>query len=253
MKESNIEPIFLSVVIPAYNEEKRIGRTLKRIREYFARQEYAAEIIVVDDGSTDRTAEKAAEALQGMNQAHILRRCHNRGKGCSVRKGILHATGELVLFSDADLSAPIEELEKFLPWIRAGYHVVIGSRAFPESEIQIRQNFFRELMGKTFNIFVRLWLIQGIPDTQCGFKLFRGEVAHRIFPLVTTKGFGFDVEALYLCLRSGYRIKQVPVCWRNSPPSRVRIFRSSAQMLLELVKLKFRHKRKTRISGQQAA
>jgi dolichyl-phosphate beta-glucosyltransferase len=252
MKEPRTKAVFLSIVVPAYNEEARIGQTLRKIREYLASQSYAAEIIVVDDGSTDRTAEKAAEALQGMDQAYILRRFDNRGKGCSVREGILQAKGELVLFSDADLSTPIEELEKFLPWIDRGFDVVIGSRALPESDIQVRQNFFRELMGKTFNVFVRLFLMKDIPDTQCGFKLFRGDVARKIFPFVKTKGFSFDVEALYLCSRSGRRIKQIPICWQNSPPSKVRILASSAQMLLELAKIRLRHRKDGRINEQRA-
>lgn len=252
MKEPRIKAVFLSIVVPAYNEERRIGKTLQKIRDYLASQSYAAEIIVVNDGSTDRTAEKAAETLRGMDQVHILRRCDNRGKGCSVREGIFQAKGELVLFSDADLSTPIEELEKFLPWIDQGFDVVIGSRALPESDIQVRQNFFRELMGKTFNVFVRLFLMKDIPDTQCGFKLFRGDVARKIFPFVKTRGFSFDVEALYLCRRSGCRIKQIPICWQNSPPSKVRILASSVQMLLELVKIRIRHRKNGRISGQRA-
>jgi dolichyl-phosphate beta-glucosyltransferase len=249
---SSAGDIFLSIVIPAYNEEERIGQTLRAIREYLARQDYAAEIIVVDDGSRDRTAEKAEEMLSGMKNGRIIRRRVNAGKGYSVKEGILHTQGELVLFSDADLSTPIEELEKFLPWFPAGYDVVLGSRAFPGSDIQIRQNFFRELMGKTFNVFVRLWLIQGIPDTQCGFKLFRGKAARDVFSQVKTRGFSFDVEALYLCLRSGYKIKQVPVCWRNSPPSKVRIFKSSVQMLLELIMIRFAHGKNPGSSGQPA-
>jgi dolichyl-phosphate beta-glucosyltransferase len=253
IKERKTGDIFLSIVIPAYNEEERIGQTLRTICEYLARQDYAAEIIVVDDGSRDRTAEKAADVLRGMKNARIISRRVNAGKGYSVREGILYSRGELVLFSDADLSTPIEELKKFLPWLQAGYDVVLGSRAFPGSDIQIRQNFFRELMGKTFNVFVRLWLIKGIPDTQCGFKLFRGDVAREIFRLVRTKGFSFDVEALYLCLRSGYKIQQVPVCWRNSPPSKVRIFKSSVQMLLELAMVKLAHRKRAEINGQPAA
>ncbi len=252
MKEQNVESIFLSVVIPAYNEERRIGRTLRKIQEYLTRQDYAGEIIVVDDGSRDRTAKTAAEALRNMKNRHIIRRSVNIGKGYSVREGILKAKGDLVLFSDADLSTPIEELANFLPWISAGYDVVIASRALPESDIQVRQNFFRELMGKTFNVFVRLLLITGIPDTQCGFKLFRGDVARKIFPLVITRGFSFDAEALYLCVRTGYKIKQVPVCWRNSRPSKVRIFKSSIQMLWELAKIRLAHRKNARISGRPA-
>jgi len=253
MKEPNIESIFLSVVIPAYNEEERIGRTLQNIRQYLARQDYASEVIVVDDGSRDQTADKAAEALRAMKNGFLISRRLNVGKGYSVKEGILRSRGDLVLFSDADLSTPIEELENFLPWMRAGYDVVIGSRGLPESDIQVRQNYVRELMGKTFNRFVRLFLMTGIPDTQCGFKLFGGAVAREIFRRARTAGFSFDVEVLYLCLRSGYRIKQVPVCWRNSPPSRVRILKSSVQMLWELIKIRLAHRKHGGISGRPAA
>jgi len=247
------ERVFLSIVIPAYNEEARIGQTLRRIREYLSRQNYIAEIIVVDDGSRDLTGEKAGEALQGMKRARLIGRSRNLGKGRSVAEGVLEAEGALVLFTDADLSTPIEELDGFLPWIREGFDVVIGSRAYPESDIQVRQNHIRELMGKTFNTLVRFLVMEGIPDTQCGFKLFRGEVARLIFPLIKTNGFSFDVEVLYLCRRSGYKIKQVPVCWRNSPPSKVRMIKSSAQMFLELVKIRRRHGTKGRISERQAS
>ena len=234
--------IFLSVVIPAYDEEERIVGTLNKIGDYLRRQKYTSETIVVDDGSRDRTAELAAAAIREMKNAQIVRLPKNLGKGAAVKEGILQARGNWILFSDADLSTPIEELEKFLPWIDGGCDVVIGSRALPESDIQIRQFFVRELMGKVFNVFVRLMIIKGIRDTQCGFKLFRREAARHVFPRVKTKGFGFDVEALYLCRCLGYRIQQVPVVWRNSPPSKVKIVKGSLRMFLDLMKIRRLHK-----------
>ena len=244
MTTSNSGEIHLSVVVPAYNEEGRIGRTLAGIRGYLEGRPYASEIIVVDDGSRDRTEARAEEALRGMPFARILRRSANRGKGFSVREGVLAARGAFILFSDADLSTPIEELDKFWPLIDEGCDAVIGSRALPGSDIRIRQNPVRELMGKTFNLFVRLLLFRGIPDTQCGFKLFRRTAALDLFTRLRTPGFGFDVEVLYLCRTAGYRVGQVPVVWRHSRPSRVRLVRGAAGMLGELLRIKLRRRKK---------
>ncbi len=237
------DPLFLSVVVPAYNEEARLGATLKGIREYLESHPYASEIIVVDDGSTDRTSEVAAEALRGRPGDRVLHRADNLGKGASVKEGVLAAAGQLILFTDADLSTPIEEIEKMLPEIEGGADIVIGSRALHESDIQIRQNRFRELMGKTFNVFVRACAVDGIRDTQCGFKLFKREAAQAVFPALGTCGFCFDVEALYIGLRLGLRIAQVPVVWRNFPQSKVHIVRSSARMIWDLLGIRRRHRR----------
>jgi dolichyl-phosphate beta-glucosyltransferase len=238
-----LDPFFLSVVVPAYNEEARLGTTLARIRGYLEARPYAAEIIVVDDGSTDRTSEIAAEALRGRAGDRILRRSENRGKGASVKEGMLAASGELILFTDADLSTPIEEVEKMLPRIEAGADIVIGSRALDDSDIQVRQNRWREMMGKTFNVFVRACAVDGIRDTQCGFKLFKREAARAVFANLGTCGFCFDVEALYISRRLGLRIHQVPVIWRNSPQSRVHIVRSSSRMIWDLLGIRRRHRR----------
>jgi len=234
--------IFLSVVVPAYNEEARIGQTLRSIASYLRKQRFRSEVIVVDDGSRDRTVEEAERALRGMSDVRIIRCPRNAGKGSAVKEGVLRAQGDFVLFSDADLSTPIEEIEKFWPRIEQGCDVVIGSRALPGSDIRVRQSLVRELMGKAFNVFVGLLAVKGIPDTQCGFKMFKREAAREIFPLVETKGFSFDVEALCLCGRRGLRIGQVPVVWRNSPRSRVKIVASSAGMLAELWKISRRHR-----------
>jgi dolichyl-phosphate beta-glucosyltransferase len=238
------DPVFLSVVVPAYNEEARLGATLKCVREYLESRPYASEIIVVDDGSTDRTSAVAAEALGGRTGDRILRRADNRGKGASVKEGVLAAAGELILFTDADLSTPIDEIEKLLPEIEKGADIVIGSRAMDGSDIQVRQNRFREWMGKTFNVFVRTCAVDGIRDTQCGFKLFKRKAARAVFPELGTCGFCFDVEALFLGRRMGLQIAQVPVIWRNSPRSKVRIVRSSARMIWDLLGIRRRHRRR---------
>ncbi len=207
--------VFLSVVIPAFDEETRIVTTLRTIRAYLEARPYASEVIVVGDGCGDRTCEVASACLRGREGDRVLDRAENRGKGFSVAEGVAASRGGFVLFSDADLSTPIEELEKLWPEMERGADVVIGSRALPGSDVQVRQNRLREGMGKVFNVFVRLFVLRGIKDTQCGFKLFRRRAALDIFPRLKLCGFSFDVEALYLARKRGFRIAQVPVIWRN--------------------------------------
>ncbi len=234
----------LSLIIPAHNEAARIGPSLQKIREYLGRRFPSAEIIVVDDGSRDATAATAENALKDWPRGKVLSRPKNMGKGYSVREGVLSSGGRMVLFSDADLSTPIEELDGLVPEVNQGFDVVIGSRALPDSDIRVRQSAIRERMGKTFNLLVRILVLPGIRDSQCGFKLFRREAALDVFGRLRVRGFAFDVEALALCRKLGYKVKEVPVVWLNSPPSRVRMVRSSAGMLRDL----FRIRRWTRSS-----
>ena len=231
-------PLRLSVVVPAFNEERRIGPTLERIAAYLAAQPYAAEVIVVDDGSTDLTVPRAEAALRGGPPFRILSRAVNRGKGAAVRDGVLAAAGEFILYSDADLSTPVEQVETFWPEVDAGADVVIGSRAMPGSDIRVRQAVVRETMGKVFNLLVRFLVMRGYRDTQCGFKLLRAAAAKDVFSRLRIEGFSFDVEVLWLCRKLGYRVRQVPVCWRNSPESRVRLIRGSLEMLRDLWRIR---------------
>jgi len=241
MSKNFEDDIFLSVVIPAYNEDRRIANTLKKIRDYLDRQDFSSEIIVVSDGCTDLTDFCATESLKNWPNFRLLCRVENKGKGYSVKEGILNSRGRLILFTDADLSTPIEELNNFLPLVDE-YDVLIGSRAMPDSNIQVHQSFLRENMGKTFNLFVRLLVLRGIKDTQCGFKLFHRQAALDVFRRVKLTGFGFDVEALYISRKLGYRIKQIPVTWRNFPESRVHVLTSSAEMFLDLFRIRSLHK-----------
>ncbi|MBC7363959.1 MAG: glycosyltransferase family 2 protein [Candidatus Aminicenantes bacterium] len=234
-----MKPI-LSIVIPAYNEERRLGLSLRKIMDYLQSRGLQAEIIVVDDGSSDQTAAVAQEILNDWPRGRVIVLPKNLGKGAAVKEGILKASGEFILFSDADLSTPIEELEKMLPLAREGYEVVIASRALPGAEIKRKQSWLREHMGKTFNFFVQLLLLKGIKDTQCGFKLFRQEAARKIFSQLQCQGFAFDVETLWLARKLGYKIAQVPVVWINSPESKVRLFKSSVRMFFDLLKIKKR-------------
>jgi len=224
----------LSIIIPAYNEEKRIRPTLERVFAFLDAQDYPAEVILVDDCSTDKTIEVAREASRGRGNFVVLRNEVNMGKGASVRRGMLEAKGDCLLFSDADLSTPIEETARFLQKIREGYGVLIGSRAMRESNIVAHQPWHRQLMGKTFNKIARFMLVRGIKDTQCGFKMFTREAARKIFPLQRVNRFAFDVEILFLARKLGYKIREIPVTWKDAPHTSVSTFRDSLSMFMAL-------------------
>lgn len=232
MSEQERRP-FLSVVIPAYNEEHRLPPTLARVQEYLAAQPYRAEIIVVDNASADRTGEVARAA-----GAEVIAE-PRRGKGAAVRTGMLAARGEYVLFSDADLSTPIAEVEKLLEAIRRGHEVAIGSRALPESNITVHQPWYRELVGRMGNLLVRIVAVRGIADTQCGFKLYPRQVAQRLFGAQRMTGIAFDMEMLFLAQRLGLRIAEVPVTWVDNPDTRFSRVRDSLDALKDLVRIRW--------------
>jgi dolichyl-phosphate beta-glucosyltransferase len=233
----------LSVVIPAYNESLRLGPTLRRVIDYLRFAGIDGEVLVVDDGSTDSTAEVAGTyAADGVK---LLRQKVNRGKGAALKRGVLASRGREVLLLDADLSTPIEELATLRPHLRdAG--VVLGSRATAESRITRRQPLYRELMGRTFNLFVRLLAVRGLGDTQCGFKLLDGEVARRVFAGLTVERFAYDVEMVWLARRQGCRVVEVGVPWADSPRSSVNPVTDSARMLWDIVAMRLRHGKKDR-------
>ncbi len=230
---------FLSIIIPAYNEESRLPRTLDLIRSYAAAKSFSAEALVVDDGSGDGTAAAVERAAEDWPGVRLLRNPGNRGKGYSVRNGMLHAAGNVALFSDADLSAPIEEADKLLEALEAGHDVAIGSRGLRPELIAVRQSSLRETAGKTFNLLVRT--LVGLPfhDTQCGFKAFRREAARAIFSRQQIDGFGFDVEALYLANKLGYRAVEVPVRWSHVEGTKVSMFGDSARMFADLLRIRW--------------
>jgi dolichyl-phosphate beta-glucosyltransferase len=228
----------LSVVIPAYNEALRLPATLRRIHAYLEEAAPDHEIIVVDDGSTDSTAERTLEAASELRGIRLINNEVNRGKGYSVRRGVLSSRGQLVLISDADLSTPIEEMEKLLPFVRGGFDFAIGSRGMKESDIAVRQPWHREKMGKTFNLMVRAIAVRGIRDTQCGFKLMRGDAAREVFGKCRLDGFSFDVEVLFVARGLGYKIREVPIRWLDSPSSRVRLLSDPAKMLVDLLRIR---------------
>ena len=222
----------LSVVIPAYNEERRLGPTLERVKQYLSAQSYRSEIIVVDNHSRDGTAGLARKA--GVSVLSEPR----QGKGAAVRTGMLAARGEWVLFSDADLSTPIEEVEKLMAALRSGYDIAIGSRALPESNLPVRQPWYREMVGRVGNLLVRMMAVHGIADTQCGFKLFPQALAGRLFGAQRMTGIAFDMEVLFLAQRLKLRIAEVPVTWVDNPDSRISRVRDSLDALKDLVRIR---------------
>ena len=230
----------LSVVIPAYNEALRIEPSLQRVWNYLrvCHGEGRFEIIVVDDGSNDGTATTVEEFSPKAAEVRLIRFPHNRGKGAAVRAGMLAATAEFVLFSDADLSTPIEQVEGALDLLAGGADVVIGSRALAGSRILVRQNLLRESLGRLFNRLLRAFLPIPFRDTQCGFKVFRLEAAHSIFQRTRIDGFAFDVEAILIAMHLGYAVREMPVCWINDPESKVSVVRHPARMLADLWRIR---------------
>jgi len=232
----------LSIVIPAYNEERRLGQALARISDYIRGRTgdvSGVEIVVVDDGSTDKTVDVAEQWAKTTPCLRILSNGENRGKGYSVRHGMMEARGRIALFTDADLSAPIEESEKLLRAVGAGCDVAIGSRAVDRSLITLHQSRFREVAGMIFNGFVRLFTGLGFQDTQCGFKAFVRERCRIVFEQQRIDRFGFDPEVLFLAKRHGLRIAEVPVRWAHDPATKVHVFRDSLSMFGDLLSIRW--------------
>jgi dolichyl-phosphate beta-glucosyltransferase len=211
----------ISVVVPAFNEARRILPSLEQIFPFMEARHPDYEVVVVDDGSTDETVALVRRHFGQRPQLRIASYAVNRGKGYAVRYGAEQATGEVVLFTDADLSTPIEEIDKLLPYIEEGYDLVMGTRAHPAADVRIRQPFYREYGGKMFNVLIRLLLLKGFHDTQCGFKIFRRASVLPILSRQRVDRFAFDVELVYLAQAAGLRIADVPVVWMNSPESKM--------------------------------
>ena len=228
---------FLSIVIPAYNEARRIRDTLERVLRFRQQKPYVVELIVVDDGSTDQTIETVSE-FPGVR---LVRNDRNHGKGYTVRHGVLEATGKYVLFTDADLSTPIEETDKLLSALqRDGADAAVGSRALQRELIGVHQPWLREMGGRFFNLLVRAFTGLKLYDTQCGFKLFNRDSTRWAFEKLRIEGFGFDPELLFLIERDGGRIVEVPVRWNDNPATKVRFLRDSAEMFLDLIAIRWR-------------
>ena len=233
----------LSIVIPAYNESRRLGPTLRRVVDYLRQSGTDYEVLVVDDGSTDGTAEVAgAFAAEGVR---VLRQEVNRGKGAVIKAGVLASRGREVLLLDADLSTPIEDIEKLRPRL-ADAEVVLGSRSVEGADILTHQPFYREMMGRTFNFIIQVVGVRGLRDTQCGFKLLDGEVARRLFAELQIQRFAYDVELVWLARRHGYRVVEVGVRWADSPSSKVNPLTDSSRMFWDVMALRWRYWRNGR-------
>ncbi len=233
---------FLSVVVPAYNEETRLPRTLDRLEEYYNDQGYDYEVIVVSDGSKDGTKDVVDRMTAQNPKFRLIEYQPNRGKGYAVRTGILAAQADLILFCDADLATPQEETEKLLKHMEAQADIAIGSRPLKESNLEVRQPIYRELLGRAFNGAVQLLAVRGIHDTQCGFKMFRRAVAVDVFNRCKLNGFSFDFEALLIARDLKYRIDEVPIRWMHQEGSKVSFVRDGIKMLLDLVRLRLKGK-----------
>lgn len=229
----------LSVVIPAYNEEHRLGPTLDRIRAWLEEQQFAFEFVVVDDGSSDSTGALAAERLAGVPH-RVLTHPVNRGKGAGLKTGMLAAKGEYVLFTDADLSTPIEHAADFLEVHRDGCPIVIGTRKSRGAEVTQRQHPIRENMGKVYTLLSNALICPGVSDFTCGFKSFRQDACAAVFSRLHEEGWAYDTEVLFLARRLGFEVRELPVTWANDPSSRVNLLRDAIGSFLGLLRIRGR-------------
>lgn len=232
---------FLSVIIPAYNEEQRLPETLEVISQYLNKQQYNSEIIVVDDGSVDSTVTKVKAQKSKVKNLRILEHERNLGKGAAVKTGVMATTGKFILITDADNSTPIEETKKLFSSSlssNSSNWVTIGSRHLKNSNVKIRQPWYRRLLSRAANKLIQLCLLPGITDTQCGFKLFPQKVAKKIFSKITVNRWGFDMEILFLAKKMNYEIFEVPITWLNSNQGRLRPIKAAIGTLKELTKIK---------------
>ena len=233
-----ISPVY-SIVIPVYNEEHRIAGTLDKVLHCIRRRGWTAEVLIVNDGSRDRTAEIVARFAERNPEIRLLHNKENRGKGYSVRHGVLSATGDVVMFTDADLSAPLDEAERLFAALREGADMAIGSRWLePQRQIQ-QQPFYRRFFGRCFNAITRL--VMGLPfaDTQCGFKAFSRPVAQTIFQLQRIERWGFDPELLFIALKRGYSVREVPVTWGHDERSQISYLKDGLKMLEEIAHIRW--------------
>jgi dolichyl-phosphate beta-glucosyltransferase len=229
----------ISIVIPAYNEELRLGPTLNRVLDFVRLQAWDAEVIVVDDGSRDDTADIVREYAQSNGIVRLVQNPGNRGKGYSVRNGVLNARGRIILFTDADLSSPIEEASKLLEGLEAGADIAIGSR-WMRKELQTkRQSVARQVLGRVFNLLLRMVLRLDFKDTQCGFKAFRRSAAKAVFSLQRIEQWGFDPEILFLARRAGFKVVEVPVRWGHDSATRINPVADGSRMVADMLRIRW--------------
>lgn len=243
-----------SIVIPAFNEGRRLGGTLEQVTNFVAQQHWSAELIVVNDGSTDNTAELVHRYSQRNSLVRLVENPGNRGKGFSVRNGMLNAHGDVLLFTDADLSSPIAEAPKLFDAIQAGADIAIGSRWLDPSLQTHRQSVLRQVLGRGYNLLMRVILGLNFKDTQCGFKAFTRHAARTIFPAQHIERWGFDPELLFLARRFELKVKEVPVRWGHDAGTRIHPFRDGVQMFVEMLTIRWIDLRgEYRVAARQAA
>ncbi len=236
-------PLNLSVVIPVYNEERNVAEAVRRVQAYFAAKPIEGELIIVSDGSTDKTNAIMQDLVKSQAMGSLLFLCleKNTGKGAAARKGVLASRAQYVLVTDADLSTPIKEIDKLIRALEEGNDIAIGSRALRSPGCDVQQSFKRRISGRIFNTFVQLIVLRGFRDTQCGFKCFKSAIAKKLFTDQKLDGFSFDVEVLFLAKKHGYKICEVPVMWMQAPDSRVRFVRDSFRMVRDLFRIRQLH------------
>lgn len=232
------EPPYLSLTIPAFNEETRIKRSLDHVLSFLESQSYSFEVIVVNDGSRDRTEELVNDRFGKNPAVKILHQPYNQGKGRAIKLGMLSAVGKYLFFTDADLSVPIEVLPTFLDRLEDHCDVTIGTRRKSGALVEIHQPLYRELMGRTYTLLSNWVLTSDVSDFTCGFKGFRRETARVVFSLQRLKGWSFDSEILYLARLKGYRIEEIPVTWRNDKATKVKLWRDVASSFLGLMRIR---------------
>ena len=237
-KAQILEKPFLSIIIPAHNEAQRLPPSLEKINSFLQQQAYSAEVIVVENGSSDGTLAIAQEFAREMPNLQVFHE-EARGKGLAIKRGMMEAMGDYRFLCDADLSMPIEQVNRFLPPTLEPVDVAIGSREVPGAQ-RFNEPPYRHFIGRIFNAMVRWLLLPGLQDTQCGFKCFRDEVAEAVFPLQTLDGMSFDAEVLFIARKKGYQVVEVPIDWYHDPDSRVRLVQDSLRMGLDLLKIRWR-------------
>jgi len=224
---------FLSIVIPAHNEENRLPSTLEQVFDFLKKQSFTSEVVVVENGSNDRTYEIAQEFTKHHENLHVIQNDW-RGKGLAIQRGVKEATGTYIFLCDADLSMPIEEISKFIPPQLQNFDIAIASREAPGA-IRYNEPNYRHITGRVFNTLIRWLVLPHLQDTQCGFKCIRADVARDIFRYQTLTGWAFDVELLYIARRHGYRVVEIPIDWYFNADSKISVFRDSLRMFLDLL------------------
>jgi len=232
---------FLSIIIPAHNEENRLSRTLEQVFAFLSTQPYAAEVLIVENGSNDRTLEIAQSFARQKNNLHVLKETQP-GKGNAVRRGMLDARGEYRFICDADLSMPIEEIAKFIPPALTDFDVAIGSREAPGA-VRYNEPPYRHLGGRGINFIIQMFILPGLNDTQCGFKCFRAETAEALFSLQSIMGWSFDIEILYLARRKHLRVIEIPIHWYYGPDSKVSAVRDATRMISDIFRIHYNARR----------